>query len=269
MSLAHSNSALDKALELISAEGPCSSAYLCAKVLALINADESMAERLARAMLDKDPRFARTADRLWALASDTQSAAQALLSASYVVIDVETTGFAPPADRVIEIGMVRVEGGRITDSYESLVNPRRPVPGPISSLTGISCSMLESQPTFDQICAEVVGFLGDSVFVAHNAPFDWRFVQNEVVLSRGKKMLNPRLCTRILARRLVPELNRRSLDELALFFNLSFSARHRALGDAEVTARLLLRLLDRAGERGIETLGGLFELAAPQTGRKA
>jgi DNA polymerase III epsilon subunit-like protein len=113
-----------------------------------------------------------------------------------------------------------------------------------------------------------VDFLGDAVFVAHNAPFDWRFVQNEVVLSTGRKLLNRRLCTRAMARRLVPELERRSLDELARFFNLSFSARHRALGDAEVTAELLLLLCERARERGIDTQASLFELVAPQKRRK-
>ncbi len=269
MSLAHSNAALDRALELIKAEGPCSSSSICTKILALLNVDEAMAVRLARAMLDSDPRFVLLGDGSWALAGEESAGASiSLLAASYVVVDVETTGFAPPADRVIEIGMVRLEGGRITARYETLIDPRRPVPGPVSTLTGISYSMLAGQPTFDEVCRDVVDFLGDSVFVAHNAPFDWRFVQNEVILSRGCKLLNPRLCTAVLARRLVPELERRNLDEVARFFNLSFQARHRALGDAEVTADVLLRLFERAAERGIGTLAELIALAAARTSRK-
>jgi DNA polymerase III epsilon subunit family exonuclease len=269
MSIANSNAALDRALELIKAQGPCSSSSICSKILALINTDTAMADTLARAMLNNDPRFVQLDDGRWALkGEDRTAAAQGLLMASYVVVDVETTGFAPPSDRVIEIGMVRVQGGRITDSYESLIDPRRPVPGPIGRLTGISNAMLAGQPTFDDVCQRVLDFLGDSVFVAHNAPFDWRFVQNEVIVSRGCKLLNPRLCTATLSRRLVPELERRNLDEVARFFNLSFEARHRALGDAEVTAEVLLRLFERATERGINTLAELIALAAPKTSRK-
>ncbi len=269
MSLAHSNAAPDRALELIKAEGPCSSSSICTEILALLSVDEAMAVRLARAMLDSDPRFVLRGDGSWALAGEECAGASlSLLAASYVVVDVETTGFAPPADRVIEIGMVRVEGGRITARYETLVDPRRPVPGPVSTLTGISHSMLAGQPTFDQVCRDVVDFLGDSVFVAHNAPFDWRFVQNEVILSSGRKLLNPRLCTAVLARRLIPELERRNLDEVARFFNISFRARHRALGDAEVTAGVLLRLFERAAQRGIGTLAGLVALAAARTSRR-
>ncbi len=269
MSLAYSNSALDRALELITAEGPCPSSVICAKILALVNVDEATATRLARAMLNSDPRFVLLGDGSWALAGeDKASAAQGLLAANYVVVDVETTGFAPPADRVIEIAMVRVQGGRITDKYDTLIDPRRPLPGQISRLTGISYSMLAGQPTFDEACQDVLDFLGDSVFVAHNAPFDWRFVQSEVIQSTGRKLLNPRLCTAALARRLVPELDRRNLDEVARFFNLSFQARHRALGDAEVTADVLLRMFGRAAERGINTLAELIALAAPKTSRK-
>lgn len=268
MSLAYSNTAVDKALELVSAGGPASPVYLCRQALAISSVGDKLAERLVGALLGDDPRFRRLDDGRWALAPD-ESPAGDLLDTSYVVVDVETTGFAPPSDRVIEIGMVRVEGGRLAESYETLIDPRRPVPGPIVSLTGISYSMLSGQPTFGEVCSDVLDFLGDSVFVAHNAPFDWRFVQSEVLLVTGRKLLNSRLCTRALSRKLVPELNRRSLDNLANFFNLSFSARHRALGDAEVTAELLVLLCDRAREKGIDTLSGLFALVAPGGKRKA
>jgi DNA polymerase-3 subunit epsilon len=268
MSLAHSNKAVDKALELLVSGGPATPAYLCDHALAISSVTPSLAERLIYALLGDDPRFTRLKDGRWNVAAPPQDSS-ALMSSSFVVVDVETTGFAPPADRVIEIGMVRVESGRIIACYETLIDPRRPVPGPIVSLTGISYSMLAGKPTFEQVCPEVIEFLGESVFVAHNAPFDWRFVQSEVLLATGRKLLNPRLCTRALSRRLVPELDRRNLDELARFFNLPFSSRHRALGDAEVTAGLLLRLVDRAAEQGIASLADLFRLAAPRGRGKA
>ena len=263
------HTSLELALKLLRS-GPLNGQEICSKVLSLSNVSEKMAQRLARTMLAEDPRFRCLSDGRWAIAENWQTdPEQSLIDTVFVVVDVETTGFSPPSDRVIEIGMVRVAGGRIIDSYETLINPRRPVPRGITGLTGIEGEMLRDCPTFTQVCEEVVCFLGDAVFVAHNAPFDWRFMQSEISLASGKEMLNRRLCTRSLAARLLPELKRRSLDQLAYFFNLSFPARHRALGDALVTAELLLRFLDRADEKGVNTLSGLFELLKPRGLRKS
>ncbi len=254
------------ALELL-ADGPLSAAEVCRRALAAQSGlPEALAARLCDTLLGADPRFVCLEGSLWALA-EAPLVFRPLAAQSFVVVDVETTGFSPPADRVIELGCVRVEAGRVVERFESLINPRRPVPGPITSLTGISWSMLEGQPVFGDICDSFLEFLGDSVFVAHNAPFDWRFIQSEVHLSAGRKLLNPCLCTRALARRFLPELSRRSLDELAHFYNLEFQGRHRALGDALVTAEVLLRLLERATEQGFADLDRLLEHLKP-VGRK-
>ncbi|HLA39242.1 MAG TPA: 3'-5' exonuclease [Candidatus Glassbacteria bacterium] len=269
MAITINNSLLENTLRLLEA-GPLSSVEICRRVLMLERAPALLADSVVAAMLEPDPRFERLGDGRWAACGGRLSPAMEELSrVSFVVVDVETTGFRPPADRVIELGMVRVEQGQVVDSFETLLNPRRPIPGPITSLTGISWEMVSGSPTFEKICSTFLGFLGDSVFVAHNAPFDWRFVQSEVILATGCRLLNPRLCTRILARRLLPEVDRRSLDELARFFNLGFTARHRALGDALVTAEILLRLLERALEKGINTLDGLYELLRPVGRKKA
>ena len=255
---------VEKALALLR-EGPLGPAELCRQVLLLQGQSEELSSRLAATMLEPDPRFCRLPDGRWTVTGYEQSfQAAELTRASFVVVDVETTGFAPPADRVIEIGMVKVNGCRIEESYETLIDPQRPIPGPITSLTGISYGMLAGCPTFREICAEVVRFIGEAVFVAHNAPFDWRFVQSEIALATGCRLLNPKLCTRVLARRLLPELERRNLDELARYFNLGFRARHRALGDAQVTAEVLLRFIERAGKKGITTLPALFEYLKPR-----
>jgi len=269
MALTLKNDLLEKSLRLLES-GPCTSAEICRLLLVMENVPEAIAARLAGAMLEADPRFERLADGRWALSGGIISPpVEELSSTNFVVVDVETTGFMPPADRVIELGMVKVANGEVVGSYETLLNPRRPIPGPITSLTGISWEMVSSSPTFAIVCPSFLDFLGDSVFVAHNAPFDWRFIQSEVILATGCRLLNSKLCTRVLARRLLPEVDRRSLDELARFFNLHFSARHRALGDALVTAEILLRLLDRALEKGIDTLGGLYELMRPLGRKKA
>jgi len=256
-------SPVEQALELLRKE-PLSAQEICCRVLWLKQATREIAGRLAHTMLASDPRFRRLPDGRWTVSGYGEKEEPLELErATYVVVDVETTGFRPPADRVIEIGMVRVSECRIVDCYETLINPRRPIPGPITSLTGISWEMLSDRPTFDQVCDQVVRFLGDAVFVAHNISFDWRFVQSEIALASGGRLLNRKLCTKRLAGRLLPEIERRSLDELALFFNLSFAARHRALGDALVTAEILLRFIERACERGIATLPALYDSIKP------
>lgn len=268
MAFVHKLSAVEQALDLLKDE-PLSGQEICRRVLSLKQATREMTECLAHTMLGSDPRFSRLPNGKWAASEyGEKHEPLELEQATYVVVDVETTGFMPPADRVIELGMVRVSQGRIAERYETLINPRRPIPGPITSLTGISCDMLADRPTFAQVCDEVVRFLGDAVFVAHNVSFDWRFIQSEIALAAGGRLLNRKLCTRRLARLLLPELDRRSLDELALFFNLSFLARHRALGDALVTAEILLRFIERACERGINTLPALFDSIKPLRMRK-
>jgi DNA polymerase III epsilon subunit family exonuclease len=260
---------LERALELLR-DGPLSGEEICRRVLALENLPAALAEPLCRSMLGADPRFLALGDGTWALSGFSPAGPELCLrEATYVVVDVETTGFSPPADRVIEIGCVKVREGRVVEEFETLINPRRPIPGPITSLTGISPSMLVDQPTFSEVCGGFLEFLGGAVFVAHNAPFDWRFIQSEVALAEGRTLLNHRLCTRAMARRLLPEISRYSLDELARFFNLEFTLRHRALGDALVTAEVLLRFIERAAERGIANLAGLIELLKPAGRRKS
>ncbi|HUU29859.1 MAG TPA: exonuclease domain-containing protein [archaeon] len=261
-------SALERAFEVLREE-PLSGMEICRRMLAIENLSPELAGRLACTLLGSDPRFRELGDGTWTVScGDAALLAMDLERATFVVVDVETTGFRPPADRVIELGMVKVDGCRVVDEYEALINPRRPIPGPIASLTGITWGMVAQCPVFEEVCEPFLEFLGDAVFVAHNASFDWRFIQSELALAGGRTLLNRKLCTKILARRLLPELDRRSLDELARFFNFQFSARHRALGDARVTASVLLRFIERAVEREITTLSGLFDFIKPRgTGR--
>ena len=231
---------------------------LCAKVLMIETSDRAMANRLVVTLLDGDLRFRMDEHGIW---HSVEQAGDELLSCpdtplrdvEFVVVDVETTGARkPPDDRVMEIGCVKVCGGNVVDKYESLINPKRPIPGMITGLTGISWGMVADKPEFSEIADDVLDFIGDSVFVAHNAPFDWRFVGAEIALSLGVEMTNQVLCTRLLAIKLIPELARRSLGDLADFFNLDFAGgRHRALGDARVTALALIEMLERAEERSI------------------
>jgi len=177
-----------------------------------------------------------------------------LADLSYVVVDVETTGGRSyGSDRITEIAAVVVERGEISRVYETLVNPQRPIPPIVSALTKITWNMVKHAPTFRDVVSDVADALRGHVFVAHNASFDWRFVTTEIARATGERMEGRRLCTVKMARRLVPQLSRRSLDHLSRFYGVENTARHRAGGDALATAKVFIRLLREARERGCET----------------
>jgi DNA polymerase-3 subunit epsilon len=132
--------------------------------------------------------------------------------------------------------------------------------GLISGLTGITDEMVEKAPFFEDVADDLVEWLEDRVFVAHNVSFDWRFVSSQLGDSIGYVPHGPRLCTVQMARRLTPGLRRRKLDSLAEHFGIPIHDRHRAYGDALATARVLLRLFDEARARGIRDLTSLQTL---------
>jgi DNA polymerase III subunit epsilon len=180
----------------------------------------------------------------------------------YVVVDCETTGGSPVrGDRVTEVAAVRVDRwGRLRDEFRTLVNPMRPIPRFVVRLTHITDDMVVEAPAFLDVAPRLQQVMAGAVFVAHNAPFDLRFLEWE--MKRGD-LGGPRgrvLCTARLARKTMPELRSRSLDSLIHFFGIHCEARHRAYGDAVATAEVLVRLLDRAEEAGVTTWAGLDEL---------
>ena len=192
----------------------------------------------------------------------------ALCQLRFAVVDVETTGMSPAsADRVTEIAIVHVDGGEVTEAFETLVNPQRPIPPAIIALTHITWEMVRDAPTFAGVAESVLAGLRERVFVAHNASFDWRFVSAEVSRAAGFQLSGDQLCTVRLARALLPQLPRRSLDNVTRYFGVDIRARHRAMGDALATAHVLTRLLRIAEDRGATTWGGLTALLAGGTSR--
>ena len=169
---------------------------------------------------------------------------------SYTVVDVETTGTsAYRGDRITEIAAVRVENGEVRDVFQTLVNPERPIPPYITALTSITWNMVKDAPRFREICDELLSRMEGTVFVAHNAAFDWRFVSAEVARATGRSLEGRQLCTVRLARAVLPQLRRRSLDWVANHYGVEIVGRHRAGGDAIATAHCLVRMLHAAAER--------------------
>lgn len=277
---------VDRARDFLSS-GPVDATLLVERVCQIPGVPRLVAEHMAETLFGSRPEFARDADGRWALAdrlapapgaptsgaSVTGAAALppgSLRELSYVVVDVETTGGrANGGDRITEIAAVLVRGGAIAAVYETLVNPQRSIPPWITALTNISWDMVRDKPTFGQICPDVVAALEGHIFVAHNASFDWAFVSAEIARATGRQLDGRRLCTVRLARKLLPQLRRRSLDHLTRHYGVEIGARHRAAGDAVATAQVLLRLLDEAEHHGCRTWPELemFLAAAPRKRR--
>jgi DNA polymerase III epsilon subunit family exonuclease len=202
--------------------------------------------------------------------ADTGEPDDVVRSLEFVVVDVETTGgSAWSGHRITEFCAVRMSGDGVhLEEFTTLVNPQRPIPPFVSRLTRITQSMVERAPRFRDIATEARRIMDGAVFVAHNASFDWRFLSAELEWATGKPMSGRALCTVRLARKVVPELSRRSLDALAWYFNIENVARHRAFGDARATADLLRIFLDRLDDRQITRWGELESLVSRRAPRR-
>jgi DNA polymerase-3 subunit epsilon len=213
---------------------------------------------LAR-LLGGDPNFVyQPDDRRWSLKAN-ESLALAIGEASYVVVDLETTGGRPGPGTIIEIGAYRMTGQRIAESFQSLVRPHRPIPRFVSGLTSITNEMVASAPSIEDVLPEFRNFLSDAVMVAHNAPFDFAFLDFEFRRVFGLGLTNRVLCTLALSRRMLPPLRRRRLDALAEHFGLSTAGRHRGLGDARMAAELLSIFIENAAKMGLSRLDRLLD----------
>jgi len=148
-------------------------------------------------------------------------------------VDLETTGMAAGADRVTEVGIVRIDEGAQVSEWSSLVNPECSIPAAIQALTGISNAMVAAAPTFRQIADDVAAQVQGAVFVAHNARFDYGFLKHEFA-RLGRSFTAKVLCTVKLSRRLYPETGPHNLDALIARHSLAAADRHRALGDARI-----------------------------------
>jgi DNA polymerase-3 subunit epsilon len=159
------------------------------------------------------------------------------------VIDFETTGLSPAqGDRATEIAAVILEGSKVVDRYQSLMNAGVRIPSFIESLTGISNAMIRSAPSAAVVMREVNEFVGDIPLVAHNASFDSKFWDAELarIHQRRKQEF---ACSLLLSRRLLPQAPSHKLGDLVEFANLPIAGKaHRALADAEMAASLLLHL---------------------------
>ena len=178
------------------------------------------------------------------------------LDDTYVVFDLETTGFSPVSNRIIEIGAVKVVNGVIKDRFSTFVNPQVPIPFRIEELTGINDNMVLPARTIEEILPEFLEFVQDAVMVAHNASFDMSFIE-ENCRRLGIEKEFTSVDTVALARILLPQLNRYKLDTVAKALHISLENHHRAVDDAGCTAEIFVKFVEMLRERGLGDLNGV------------
>ncbi len=180
------------------------------------------------------------------------------LSDTAVVFDIETTGFGPGSDHIIEIGAVKVREGEIVEHFSSFLNPQVPIPLEIEKLTGITDEMVLSAPTVEVVLPQFLAFCEGAVLVAHNAAFDTSFIRAKAAALQIKTDFTV-VDTVGMARVLLPDLKNHKLDTVAAACGVSLENHHRAVDDAGATAEIYLSLCRKLAEQGVETLEQLNE----------
>lgn len=176
-----------------------------------------------------------------------------LSDAVFVVVDIETTGLSFDTDEIIEIGAVKLVDGNIVDTFNSLIKPSRPLPANITNLTGITNDMVFSAPSIEEVLPSFLDFLGDDIFVAHNADFDAGFIRREC-RRHNLEFKNKVLDTLALSKTLLTELKNHRLDTISKKFNINMGNHHRAVDDANTAAMILRFLIKRLQSGGIQNL---------------
>lgn len=183
--------------------------------------------------------------------------------AEFCVLDVETTGMSSNYCRIIEIGLVRVKNLKIVETYRSFLNPGVQIPKFITELTGITNDDVSSAPAFEEVSRIIKDFIGDSILTGHNIQFDLSFLNKAFTSFNDEKIENPHLCTLKLARKLYPHLHSKALKSVTEFLKIRHKNVHRALGDATVTAKILVKMIKDLNKKfGFKTISDIISFQA-------
>ena len=187
----------------------------------------------------------------------------AIEDTTFVVFDLETFGLNSHKNEIIEIGAIKLKGTRIIDTFSSFVNPNKIIPKKISELTHITQDMVDNAPTIEDVLPKFLEFTKDAVMVAHNSAFDMGFIRREAKKYLGIDYKPAVIDTLQMARDLYPDLKGYNLDRLNKTFKLSLENHHRAIDDAQSTAKLFIMFLEKYIENGVvnvENMNGAFPL---------
>lgn len=255
--------AADRLVELVEERrGPVPVEEAARRLFALRQVPVGLARSLLDEVVSDDSRLSWRSEAVGL--ADPPGGDLLLEQATFVVVDLETTGLRPGTSQICEIGAVRVRELELAEEFQTLVDPGVPIGPAISALTGLRDAQLSGRPRASAAVRRFLEFAGDGVLVAHNARFDLAFLDRETERLTGARLAGPVIDTVGLARRLLAGRTARAgLASLARFFGTAAVPCHRALPDALATAEILLHLLGLAQERGARTVADLSELAAP------
>ena len=169
----------------------------------------------------------------------------------YAIVDIETTGTYAAANSITEISIQVFDGNRVVEKFETLVNPKQPIPRYIQAFTGITNEMVQSAPSFGDVAETVYSILHNKIFVAHNVNFDYSFIKGHLA-EEGYNFSAKKLCTVRLSRKIFPGFRSYSLGNLCQSLSIQLSSRHRAGGDAEATVQVFEKLLQNDNDQFIE-----------------
>jgi len=159
----------------------------------------------------------------------------------FVAIDVETTGLSPLYNELIEISAIKYEGAKKLDTFSTLIKPKKEVSSTITNLTGITNKMLEDAPTIEKVMPELIEFIGDNPIVAHNANFDYSFLQN----NSNKSFTNNKVIDTVaISRKMLPNLPNHKLNTVARYIGIQEEGYHRAEFDCECCAKIYMKYLE-------------------------
>ncbi len=238
---------IHRALErfLLAEQRPVGAEEICQAVLLIRPPNAAVARVLVEGLCQGDPRFVLDEGGRVTL-QDEDVAEIWRRRRGYLVVDVEATTGRKSHARVIEVGVCRIEGGKIVDQWSSLVNPGRPVAWWVQQLTGITDVMVREAPGFDQLASRLAAALEDTVLVAHQARFDLSCLNAEFERLYNLRLTNRYLCTVELARKYLPGLENYRLGTISGFLKIAHERPHRAECDARATAGVFCRMAAEA-----------------------
>jgi len=172
----------------------------------------------------------------------------------YIVLDIETTGLSKHTNKITEIAAIKVVNNKIKDEFQTLINPEVKIPHFITKLTGIDDKMVKDSPIIKEVMPNLSNFLDTHPIVAHCASFDHGFIDYNAQLHLSKNLINQKICTRKLARRLIPELGSYRLSSICEHFSIKNKSAHRAMPDVEVTHKIFSNLTTIMEKQGVTTL---------------
>ena len=180
-----------------------------------------------------------------------------------VFFDLETTGGNPANSDVIEIAAIKEVRGKQIGSFQTLVNPRRPIPKMVRSITGIDNSMVRDAPTMEEVIDELLLFIGDAVLISHGVLNDYAFVANYAKTLRNIELKNYYVCTHLVVANFLPNIPTKSLTGVAHYFSLEVPQdAHRAMVDAEITQNIFWKVQQACEKNGFKTVEDLLKIQA-------